>query len=259
MSKRSCLKRMAALLAAGSMLVSGASLAANKDVKFSLDFVPEGFHAPFYVALEKGFYAEEGLNVRISRGNGSGETVRKVATGEFDIGLAHMVPIISSRVNQNVEIRGVMQYMERDMLAIWVRDDGTFKTPKDFEGKTGATSPGNAQFVFFPALAKAAGFDASKVNWKTADAALLRQRVMGVAELIGLSRATLVNIRQNVGVALGLKLVFLVTTLAGLTGLWPAILADTGATVLVTLICYRLVRSAGAPIAVPVARPSAAD
>jgi Cd2+/Zn2+-exporting ATPase len=81
---------------------------------------------------------------------------------------------------------------------------------------------------------------------ETADAALLRQRVMGVAELIRLSRATLVNIRQNVGVALGLKLVFLVTTLAGLTGLWPAILADTGATVLVTLNALRLLRWSGA-------------
>jgi Cd2+/Zn2+-exporting ATPase len=80
---------------------------------------------------------------------------------------------------------------------------------------------------------------------ETADAALLRQRVMGVAELIRLSRATLVNIRQNVGVALGLKLVFLVTTLAGLTGLWPAILADTGATVLVTLNALRLLRWSG--------------
>ena len=57
----------------------------------------------------------------------------------------------------------------------------------------------------------------------------------GVAELVALSRATLSNIRQNVGVAVGLKAVFLVTTLTGITGLWPAILADTGATVLVTL------------------------
>jgi NitT/TauT family transport system substrate-binding protein len=151
----------------------GLAGAADKDVKFSLDFTPEGFHAPFYTALEKGYYKDEGLNVRISRGNGSGETVRRVAAGEYDIGLAHVVALISARANQNVEVKGVMQYMERDMLAIWVRDDGTIKTPKDFEGKTGATSPGNAQYVFFPALAKAAGFDASKVTWKTADAALL--------------------------------------------------------------------------------------
>ena len=57
---------------------------------------------------------------------------------------------------------------------------------------------------------------------------------------MALSRATLSNIRQNVAVAVGLKLVFLATTLAGVTGLWPAILADTGATVLVTLNALRL-------------------
>lgn len=80
------------------------------------------------------------------------------------------------------------------------------------------------------------------VALETADAALMGERVSGVAELVALSRATLANIRQNVGVAVGLKAVLLVTTLAGLTGLWPAILADTGATVLVTLNALRLLR-----------------
>jgi Cd2+/Zn2+-exporting ATPase len=50
------------------------------------------------------------------------------------------------------------------------------------------------------------------------------------------------NIRQNVTIALGLKAVFLVTSVLGLTGLWIAILADTGATVLVTLNALRLLR-----------------
>jgi len=77
---------------------------------------------------------------------------------------------------------------------------------------------------------------------ETADAALMGERVCGVAELVALSRATLANIRQNVGVAVGLKAVFLVTTLMGITGLWPAILADTGATVLVTMNALRLLR-----------------
>jgi Cd2+/Zn2+-exporting ATPase len=48
------------------------------------------------------------------------------------------------------------------------------------------------------------------------------------------------NIRQNVAIALGLKGVFLITTVLGLTGLWLAILADTGATVLATLNALRL-------------------
>ncbi|MET3352822.1 heavy metal translocating P-type ATPase [Xanthobacter autotrophicus] len=78
------------------------------------------------------------------------------------------------------------------------------------------------------------------VALETADAALLNSRVTDVAALVGLSRATLANIHQNVAIALGLKAVFLVTTVVGITGLWPAVLADTGATVLVTLNALRL-------------------
>lgn len=80
------------------------------------------------------------------------------------------------------------------------------------------------------------------VALETADASLLHNRVADVARLIGLSRAALSNIYQNIGVSLGFKALFLVTTLIGLTGLWPAILADTGATVLVTLNALRLLR-----------------
>jgi cation transport ATPase len=72
------------------------------------------------------------------------------------------------------------------------------------------------------------------VALETADAALLKNRVLGVAELVELSRATLSSIRQNITIALGLKAVFLATTLSGVTSLWMAIMADTGATVLVT-------------------------
>jgi Cd2+/Zn2+-exporting ATPase len=80
------------------------------------------------------------------------------------------------------------------------------------------------------------------VALETADAAVLGSRVADVPALVRLSRATMRNIHQNVAIALGLKAVFLVTTLAGITGLWPAILADTGATVIVTLNALRLLR-----------------
>jgi len=78
------------------------------------------------------------------------------------------------------------------------------------------------------------------VALETADAAVLKDRVTGVAELVSLSRATMTNVKTNVAIAIGLKAVFLVTTLIGVTGLWPAIMADTGATVLVTLNALRL-------------------
>ena len=80
------------------------------------------------------------------------------------------------------------------------------------------------------------------VALETADAAILRDRVTDIPATIRLSRAAMANIRQNVTLALGLKAVFLVTTVFGLTGLWIAIMADTGATVLVTLNALRLLR-----------------
>jgi Cd2+/Zn2+-exporting ATPase len=80
------------------------------------------------------------------------------------------------------------------------------------------------------------------VALETADAAVLHGRVGDVASMVDLSRRTMRNIRQNITIALGLKAVFLATTVAGVTGLWPAILADTGATVLVTANALRLLR-----------------
>ncbi|MFN4253038.1 HAD-IC family P-type ATPase, partial [Deinococcus sp.] len=83
------------------------------------------------------------------------------------------------------------------------------------------------------------------VALETADAALLRERVSGVADLVALSRATMGNIKVNIAFALGLKAIFLVTTLLGYTNLWMAILADTGATALVTANALRLLRWKG--------------
>ncbi|ELN9580541.1 MULTISPECIES: Zn(II)/Cd(II)/Pb(II) translocating P-type ATPase ZntA [Enterobacter] len=80
------------------------------------------------------------------------------------------------------------------------------------------------------------------VALETADAALTHNRLTGLAQMIDLARATRANIRQNIGIALGLKGIFLVTTLLGMTGLWLAVLADTGATVLVTANALRLLR-----------------
>ncbi|EKS1844308.1 Zn(II)/Cd(II)/Pb(II) translocating P-type ATPase ZntA [Cronobacter muytjensii] len=83
------------------------------------------------------------------------------------------------------------------------------------------------------------------VALEAADAALTHNRLAALPEMIALARATHRNIRQNIAIALGLKAVFLVTTLLGLTGLWLAVLADTGATVLVTANALRLLRRRG--------------
>lgn len=83
------------------------------------------------------------------------------------------------------------------------------------------------------------------VALETADGAVLHGRVLDIARMVRLSQDTMANIHQNITVALGLKAVFLVTTIAGFTGLWPAILADTGATVLVTANAMRMLGAGG--------------
>ncbi len=114
-----------------------------------------------------------------------------------------------------------------------------------------------------PALAAAsvgvAMGSGTAVALETADAALLHERLSGVADLIALSRATLANVKQNVAIAVGLKLVLLVTTMLGVTGLWMAILADTGATVLVTINALRLLRWHGPFARLPGKRAVPAD
>jgi Cd2+/Zn2+-exporting ATPase len=97
-----------------------------------------------------------------------------------------------------------------------------------------------------PALAAAtvgiAMGSGTDVALEAADAAVLNNRINDVVALVRLSRRTMVVIRQNVAMAMGLKAVFLVTTVLGMTGLWLAILADTGATVLVTANALRLLK-----------------
>lgn len=80
------------------------------------------------------------------------------------------------------------------------------------------------------------------VALETADAAITHNRLTELSRMIAIARATHAIIRQNISIALGLKLVFLITTLLGITGLWIAVLADSGATALVTANALRLLR-----------------
>lgn len=80
------------------------------------------------------------------------------------------------------------------------------------------------------------------VALETADAALTHNRLTGLPEVIALSQSTRKIIRENITIALGLKAIFLVTSLLGITGLWVAVLADSGATALVTANAVRLLK-----------------
>src|SRR4029453_6243550 len=66
------------------------------------DFVPTGEYVPHYTALEKGWYKDEGLDVKIVRGQGSADTVKRIAAGQGEVGIADISTVIAARANTDV-------------------------------------------------------------------------------------------------------------------------------------------------------------
>src|SRR5690348_9192057 len=72
-----------------------------------LDFVPTGEYVPHYTALEKGWYKDEGLDVKIVRGQGSADTVKRIAAGQGEVGIADISTVIAGRANSDVKVKAI--------------------------------------------------------------------------------------------------------------------------------------------------------
>jgi len=117
-----------------------------------LDFIVGGKHAPWFVALEKGFYAKRGLNVTIQASTGSADTVRTIGAGGADFGFADISTAIVAR-SRGTPIQIVAQFGYVPTTIMW-REDTNIKRLKDLEGKTYAISPGQAQWYLMPAYCR---------------------------------------------------------------------------------------------------------
>ena len=136
-----------------------------------LDFVPTGEYIPHYTALEKGWYRDEGLDVKIVRGQGSGDTVKRIAAGQGEVGIADMSALIAARANTDVKVKGIALWYRRPPHGVFVRADSPIKTPKDLEGKKLAISAGNSHQILWPVFEKLSGLKPGSVSWVTMDAA----------------------------------------------------------------------------------------
>jgi NitT/TauT family transport system substrate-binding protein len=167
-----------------ALLLQGGARAADK-VTFGLDWVISGQHAPFFVAKEKGFYAQEGLEVDIVRGYGSADAVKRVAAGNFDIGFGDAGALALARA-EGLRVKMVAVIYSNAPYSLVVRNDANIKQPKDLEGVTLAAPAGGAGRAMFPVFAKLAKIDAEKIKWLTIDSAsllpvLIANRVAGIA------------------------------------------------------------------------------
>jgi NitT/TauT family transport system substrate-binding protein len=136
-----------------------------------LDFVPTGEYVPHFTALEKGWYRDEGLDVKIVRGQGSGDTIKRIGAGQGDVGIADISALIAARANTDVKVKAIALWYRRPPHGVFVRADSSIKTPKDLEGKKLAVSPGNSHQILWPVFEKLSGLKPGSVTWVTMDAA----------------------------------------------------------------------------------------
>ena len=159
------------MLAAISVCVLGARDAGAADkITFVTDFGYNGRHAYYFVALEKGYYARQNLNVQIVRGQGSADAVKQVAAGTAQIGFADTAAVILGRGNDQIPVKLVAIVYAKPPHAIYVLKESGIAKPKDLEGKKIADTAFSAVPKLFDAYAKAAKIDASKVTWLVAAA-----------------------------------------------------------------------------------------
>ena len=156
--------RLAALAAAA--LFCGAALAQKgTTIRFALDWRFEGPAAPYFVAIDKGYYKAEGLAVSIDPGAGSVEGINRVASGAYEMGFADINSLVKYRDNpRNLPVKAVMMVYDTPAFSIvTLRKNGIAK-PKDLEGKVlGAPAPDGA-YAQWPIFVQANKIDAAKVK-----------------------------------------------------------------------------------------------
>jgi NitT/TauT family transport system substrate-binding protein len=150
-SKRSII-RIVALAFIAAILGSHADAAELTPANVRMDFIIGGKHAPWYVALEKGFYAKRGLAVTIQSSTGSADTVRTIGSGGADFGFADIATLMVAK-SRGAPVQAAAQFGYVGATIMW-RDEGIIKGIKDLEGKSLAISPGQAQWFLMPAYAR---------------------------------------------------------------------------------------------------------
>lgn len=160
-------RRMAMALALGGAFALATPLGASAQtpVKFTLDWVFQGPTSPFLVALDKGYYKAEGLDVTMDPGQGSAGAVQRVATGAYDIGFADVNSLIEYNVKApGKEILCVFMAYDFPPFGVHALKKSGIAKPADLAGKKLGAPVFDASFRLFPAFAKKVGVDATSVN-----------------------------------------------------------------------------------------------
>lgn len=136
-----------------------------RKVKFQLAWLLSGQYTFALAAKELGYWAEQGLDVEISRGFGSGRTATSIATGQFEVGEASF-SIVAHTVSKGASLVAIGARFQKSPIGIMALKKKGMKTPKDLEGMRVGSAADSGAYVLFPAFAKATGIDTSKVKFQ---------------------------------------------------------------------------------------------
>lgn len=152
-------------LAVAAAMVFSSAAQAETAVPFALDWKFEGPAAPYFIAIDKGYFGDEGLSVEISAGKGSLDAIPKVATGAFPVGFADINSLIKFLdQNPGAPVTAVMMVYDKPPFAVIGRKSLGVEQPKDLEGKVLGAPPPDGAWAQFPIFAAETGLDMDKIT-----------------------------------------------------------------------------------------------
>lgn len=158
--------------------LSAGSAKAADTVTLALDWIVNGTHAGYFVADAQGYYRDAGMDVSLSRGFGSGDTVKRIGAGAATFGVADTSTVIASVANEDIPVQIVaMVFGKAPLGVIYLKESGIEK-PSDLEGKKIARSASGSSVVMFPGFLKANDLDRSSMEEVVADANTLLSLLM---------------------------------------------------------------------------------
>ncbi|HLN86722.1 MAG TPA: ABC transporter substrate-binding protein, partial [Candidatus Limnocylindrales bacterium] len=197
--------RIGAIALSLALLGYPAQAAELKPANIHLDFIIGGKHAPWFVALEKGFYAKRGLAVTIYASKGSADTVRMIGSGGADFGFADIGTMIVAK-SRGTPVQAAAQFGYVPATVLW-RDEGVIKGIKDLVGKSWAISPGQAQWYLMPAYCRINKIDFKSIKiQETAAPIQPAALVTKKADFIVMYRASNDEITEQAAAKVGVKL-----------------------------------------------------
>lgn len=172
---RECLTRNIRVAAIAGLVAAAAAATAQAEDKvlFQTDWIPSGEHAMYYGGWTKGFWKEQGIDVTITRGYGSGDTVTKIATGAADFGVADFGAVLTAKAKTGIPVRTISFLYTHSPHSLFVLESSGIENFKGLEGKNIGITPGNSHKVYFPNIAERAGTDADQINWVLTDGAAM--------------------------------------------------------------------------------------